>query len=711
MGGDGGTQDDLANQPSWDLTGVPDDADLAGLMPPPSADLAGADLTTPPLPPIDASCGSATPVTETASYPRDAGAAVGALTIPSGHPRLWLSGTRLDQAKTWWSSHSFTPSSDDPASLCFKYLMTGDSASANTAISYVKSTYFPLLANDAMRVANGDSSASDNARWIGEDAILTYDWCYGALSSSDKSAFVSALNQIMDAVDGASWGGAGGGFDENNYFWGYLRDDLEWGITSMNDNANAQKYLDDALQTRWAADFLSFAAGAGRGGAPEEGNQYGRYLLRYSVVPFVSANLLGRDLYNQTDFFQSAIYYLIYSTSPAVTTHGTTNSGFEVFPFSDDEMWRDGKSAEASDYGDFMSAMSAYYGASPHGQFARQWLSQVKPDTTKYIAAFDPGGTATDFSNLPLDFYAPGHSFFFTRNKWGGDATSIFLKLDQPGSAHPHADAGSFQLWRKGRFLSRESDAYGGSGETVVGYNGSGSVDANSAIAHNLPLVNGAGPELYSSGGKTLRLESRRDYSYAVVDLTSVFSGNASAKTVVREYLFVRALEALVVLDRIESKGGTAATVKKTFLAHFETTPTIEDNAHVRETNGDQVLRVTTLLPQSPATPRVVTEGGPIGQYRLEIDASGTAQSYLLHVLAARGTSDPDLTTSLTEDATRYTVTLQHPTKGSAVMVFAKGMSSTGGTFTLVGSSCTTAALIDGTQAMNVTASGPVWGP
>jgi hypothetical protein len=61
---------------------------------------------------------------------------------------------------------------------------------------------------------------------------------------------------------------------------------------------------------------------------------------------------------------------------------------------------------------------------------------------------------------------------------------------------------------------------------------------------------------------------------------------------------------------------------------HFETSPTV-DSAGVLSVNGDQALRVTTLLPTSPNY-RVVNEGvsaGKAGQYRLEIDTSGAALS------------------------------------------------------------------------------------
>lgn len=42
--------------------------------------------------------------------------------------------------------------------------------------------------------------------------------------------------------------------------------------------------------------------------------------------------------------------------------------------------------------------------------------------------------------------------------------------------------------------------------------------------------------------------------------------------------------------------------------------------------NGPQALRVTTLVPASPTYRPVVAEGGPVGQYRLEVETSGATQ-------------------------------------------------------------------------------------
>ena len=57
--------------------------------------------------------------------------------------------------------------------------------------------------------------------------------------------------------------------------------------------------------------------------------------------------------------------------------------------------------------------------------------------------------------------------------------------------------------------------------------------------------------------------------------------------------MYVRSLDALVVLDRMESN---STSDKKTFLLHFPNAPTVSGNTVVG-LNGSQSLKLTTLTP------------------------------------------------------------------------------------------------------------------
>src|SRR5262249_26157900 len=157
---------------------------------------------------------------------------------------------------------------------------------------------------------------------------------------------------------------------------GYLRNELEFGIATYGENSQASTFIQDALVTRWQTDFIPHANAGYKGGVSLEGDQYGAYNYAYGMIPFFTANLLGRNIYNETDFFKGSIFVVIYSTTLTPTTRAG-RTGYEFFPFNDSDFWRDGASAslpsEANNYVDFMGGMVQYFSANNLGRYAQQW--------------------------------------------------------------------------------------------------------------------------------------------------------------------------------------------------------------------------------------------------------------------------------------------------------------------------------------------------
>src|SRR5207245_2134035 len=103
-----------------------------------------------------------------------------------------------------------------------------------------------------------------------------------ALTPAQRQTFMDRYNHYAEAMMEKPWGGPTMAGD--NYYWGYLRNELNWGIASYYENPMAQTFLQDALVTRWQQSFLPYAAsGSGLGGLAPEGAQYGRYMLGYPV--------------------------------------------------------------------------------------------------------------------------------------------------------------------------------------------------------------------------------------------------------------------------------------------------------------------------------------------------------------------------------------------------------------------------------------------
>ncbi|MBL9015794.1 MAG: heparinase II/III family protein [Myxococcales bacterium] len=626
------------------------------------------------------------------------------MAIPVGHPRLWFTPDRLARARTWFQTHPFTPPTHEDTAGGFGdtalHGLLGDNASGSCTAAIT----WGLSRLGDVRDTGG--VACDPCRWSGEQLILIYDWCHAHMTPQQRTTYITAMNAGLTAWSQNQWGGPS--MYQSNYYWGYLRNELEWAITSYEDNmAWAEAMLDRVFDDRLAGGFnpSTQPAGNSRGGIAYEGSEYGPVVATYPLIPFTTAGLLGRDIYTETDYWREAVYAIIYSSTPAPTTiPDGTGTGYTVFPFSDDESWHYRFQAQTHWFPDFMTAMASYWPAANVGRHARQWATMVGVAPWRHVQAVDVPTTPLPFDNLPLDFYAAGPRYLYGRDQWGPSSTTFMLQLGDAAEntiGHQHGDYGTFQIWRKGRFVSRETTAYAGASTTnVVGYAGTGSVDGALPIAHNTVLVNGQnpGPQYGGPSAVVERLESRAGYTYAAVNLVPPATRMQVWR---RELVWVRSLSTLVVLDRLQTSDANAT---KTFLNHCETQPTVSGTSGATCTVGGQALVMTTLLP-AQRTYRVVDEGpNPNHQYRIEVDTTpGTAQSYILTVLQAKDAAGPALAPTVADQGTTYDVTL-----GTTTISFAKGMTSTGGSITLDG---TTTPFRADVQTMSVSASGPVWAP
>ena len=648
------------------------------------------------------------------------------LDIPAGHaqPRLWFSPERLARARTWYAAHPISPTVDSPLENAFVYQMTGDATYADRAINELAS----------FTISNAElAGVQSNAYRWGYWVPVVFDWCYNRMTTDQRDTITTRYNDYTNTIMGKGWGGPG--FYSNNFYWGYWRNALNWGIASYGENPMAETFIHDALATRWNSDFLPWAATKGAGGVALEGSQYGNYMLEYVTIPLATSNLLGRNLLSETNFYTEAAYNLIYSTSPGSLASPNGGSYYQVFPFNDDAYSSGFPKANNTDYADFMTVMAGELASTNLGSYTRQWLSKVGAVPDYYVAAVDPGGTSLPFSTLPTDYYAPGPGYLYAKSNWTSSAMSLGFQLGwafDGGVGHGQSDAGSFQISRNGQWLTKESTGYTGD---LVGYGGTGTAWVGSEFGHNGLLFQGKGlvDRQYANGApRVTRIESNPDYTFASVDLTSAFRtsnnpyagtyDNPLAGSVVRDFVYVRELGALIVLDRMESRSTTvpAQAVEKTFLLHFPNTPIVSGNT-VLGVNGDQALKLTALTPAGQSSPvfRVVDEAPAATvssidyQYRLEATTTGSAQSYLINVLQARDLTAADLSIAMTEDAAGFTITLRDPTTGkTAVVKLDKGMSSTGGSFGIsqVGTPTSLPPLTSGVQPIQVTADGVTWG-
>jgi len=678
----------------------------------------------------------------------------------------------------------------EPALIVFDwcYDQFGATSSVNTtttaAISIAQAVTIPVASTAGMFIGQDlviDTGANQETIIIsdipGSSTITGYNVTKAhapgvpVVGMSQKASFINNWNYWLGNVDQQFWGGLS--MPQNNYFAGNLRNDIEWGIASYGDNGvGTGSIADNFLQaglgqvgesgsaTRWT-DFKTSALGSGGsagfgGGVPSEGTEYGT-AFEYSMIPFQSTQLMGRDVFNESDYYKQLMIWLVYGTTPAPTFNiGADITAYQMFTWGDDERTADGGILAGRNYWqDLANVSSNYFSNIPIGQYTRQWYNTVTSDlntmaTDMFVLSQDANPPASSFSNLPLDYYATGIQYAWLRSAWDSSSTALMLQMGDStvgGGKHEHRDFGNFSIWRGGRWLMRETTGYSDTIAGTPGINGNANQMSESPFAHNVPIFTNvalgqasnptlAMPTAYKSGPIVKRLETQPGYFYSDTDLTGgylwdtghSFNDTGAVQHVEREFLYVRGLETLVVFDRIltgnqtfGTPGGlTASQIVTSSITHFETLPTQTGNVFT-SANGTQVVRQTVLVPASVPTPRIINEQScsgcsrGIGQFRLEVDNSGAPQRYLLNVIQTRSNTQGDVTATVVDSAPSdpntgtFTVRL-HPSSGAdTVIVFNKGQTSVGGTIAVVGAGAVN--LRTNVQQITYSDSGPAWLP
>ena len=685
--------------------------------------------------------------------------AVYGLNIPANHPRLFWNAGRITTAQAWVKSNNYSGVTTDfrPLDyydLAFTCFIMNNATSCSTVIADAVA----LAPSSPSGTGVGDDSMRRNGEWV----MIVRDWlapgcgkvqCLTALQASTIDSHWSLWQANQDAAIQA-WGNVG--MPTSNYFAGQFRNDFDFGIASYLDNPKADANLKYGIQDRWN-DLLNYVSptGTGKNGklgyalhTQEGGGEYGRYSVNYYAFPLASSVILGRNLWNETTAFKSGVLQSIYNT---MLTQTTGRSVWDMFTWADDENWQGGAlcgyqsqngpdghggcGASSQYYGDFMQAAATEYGSTNIGKYARQWISTVNPAIGPLFKSVDPGGASLAFSNLPLDYYSSGAQYLYAHDNWTSAGTVMLwqMGLNQGGNTSPssglgtghwHMDAGTFQVSRKGVNIIRETMGYS---EFVAGYNGVGTADSAIGFAHNVPLMGGQGPinvfgACADGPGTVKRLETQPGYVFAATDLTLTYKNtgcdgshpsrqNPFVSSVVREYYYYRGINALVIVDRLQSDVSTRST---TFVSHCETKPTVV-SATIKCVDGAQEALYTALAPSTPTIAIVAENANGANaanwQYRIEANNSnpGNVVSYNIYTIQLGDASGfLALTPGIVDSApgTPATGTFTITLDANNSLVINKGTTSSGGTIKAAGS---TKALATAVQGMTITDSGPVW--
>lgn len=685
-------------------------------------------------------------------------AGLDALCIREQHPRLWWDEERLAAARAWVADADHatrldeaTADPDDahPFDLAFRGLVLDDAAACAAAID--RTLAYRI---DAQTL---DVGPCDTCRWEPWPYVV-YDWCHEHLSPAQKSTLTARFSDYVGRVTAASEReGASGGVHapSNNYFWGYLRNEIDWGIAAYGEDARAGEALLYGAETRWlqaASPFLE--EGSGRGGVPLEGSQYGVYMQAYGLLPLTSLGLHGMEVWEGSGYHRAAVLGWVHTTLPEPTpAFSGAERWHQIFPFADDERNAGFPTVADADIGDFMAAMADAHRDTAIGALARTWLRSYDPPRSMWVEAADRGGASLPFEVLPLDHYAAGPGMLVARDRWGDGSMVVQLTLGrtQGLGGHDHQDMGSFQIWRAGAWVTKEATLYA----APLDWGTAASSWSHNAVSFRVPGAwggrpFGAVPSSPEGDPVVTGLASRPGWVWAAVDLSPALrttdpsyteedhgvltfrDHNPYADGLVREVVFLRELGALVVVDHASLRSSrddaptrqafpevawAAEDVELVFNLHLSRPDLRFDEAgRVVQVEGEQRLSLHTLAPERTSYAVIdemddlVARGEvePRGrQWRLEVRGAGPATRDMVHVLVVGDMAEPAVAVTSEPADGVWRVHLSHPTRGEAWVELGKG-SAGGGSVTLDGA---TEELPRGVQSYVVDDEGARWEP
>lgn len=402
------------------------------------------------------------------------------LSIPVGHPRIYLTSQKLASLQalaastnTRWTQLLYR--ADNYDEMIPKALVSQVTGQA----SYCE---------DAIDLALAYAATTTSASGVG-DVALVYDWCYTRLTASEITTFVDFFNTWGDdqlANPGyTDVPGLGNYWPRYGYSFGLM------GLASYGDNSRAQEWMDEFRHRRFRDVDRPWLDRLAAGGGWPEGMIYD-WIANMWRVEMVEGwrSATGENLFESTPWFRERLgYILMHRWSGVADNYGDY---FHPYLSTGDTERNRGTMANyerimalilIERYPDEVLArqLQSYLAAPPTNNsfrflYAREFL-WFNPDQPTAL----PG---------PLTHYAAGTGTVFMRSGWPDGAadlddsvTYVTFQCGDFFTYHQHYDQNSFTIFKHDD-LALDSGVYSGDGRSYH--------DRNyyvRTIAHNSLLV------------------------------------------------------------------------------------------------------------------------------------------------------------------------------------------------------------------------------
>jgi hypothetical protein len=596
--------------------------------------------------------------------------------VRAGHPRLLVTSDDLPRLKAQAAAYpdewarmqdAATWAVDDPGygaaralrNASLVYLITGEEKCLKHVVEMAE-----LVASKHKM----DTYATPEALF---GMALAYDWCYSALTESQRAEMADAMLRMAEHCDTKIWRHS----DFNNHFllekvwpFTYVGLALHGDVTDPRVDdylRRADQFIHEQMLP--AANYMAGTTGGQFEGYGYDSWGYARPLA-YILEGWRTGT--GEDLFPQCTAPRNFAVWNLYGRRP--------DGGQEHFDDADVELeW-----GEEDNY--------VYLFARRYQDGRAQWMGDQLPrkyqqELWPIVLWRDPKLTPAPPDDLPTARRFDPLGWVLMRSSWQDDATFASFQCGPFLTGHQHLDNNAFTIYKGGLLaIDPGINAYGESiadnyranyysrsiaHNTITVYDPKETFPGGSWAGDRDTTAANDGGQMRMSGAERVQEVSPGDrwhvgqltayahgdqYTYAVGDATKSYSPEKLSRFV-RHFLYLPP-NLFVIFDEVES---TDASFRKTWLLHTIEEPKTEGGV-TAIADGEGKLTVRTVMPEQA---HITAVGGPgkecwvdgknwpslekkewppeAGAWRLEVSPSKTAtKDVFLHVLQ---TGDPDI--------------------------------------------------------------------
>jgi len=557
--------------------------------------------------------------------------------------------------------------------------LTGDPKYCTAAVAAVDQTV--AMTQTAISSGSPPQVASDDYLQVGDiigDLALTYDWCYSAIPSDRRTAWLAFAQQAVTNVwnpTTASWGGkaapwSGWAIDDpaDNYYYSFLRATMLLGLAAHGEVDGADAWLTQFHDTKLMGELVPEFDRDLVGGGSREGTGYGVSLRGLWDLYDIWQASTGETIADKTTHTRASMLAMTHQIVPTLD---------RVAPTGDQS--RDSTASLFDYHRNYLQELVALFPSDPVAPRVQALLAGCSvPKMSEqfmfgYDFLYDDSSVApTALAGLGTAYYAPGIGQLYARSGWDTHATWLDVTAGPYTQSHAHQDQGALLLYKDGWLVyDAVIDSHSGLPQQVDVHSTMRLVDSGTTVAQKL------GP-----AGTVLALHAGTGYVHEAADLTPLYAGAAGVTSVQREVVYLEP-DTVVVYDRTTTSG----TVAQNWQLALPASPTIA-GAQATMTAAGHTLTIARASGPAGVNSQVysfATDSDFTNGFRLD-EAAPPGDARWLHVLTIDGAA----TNITATDGNTVQLML-----ASGPVTVAFNPSSVGATLTLGGSTITLGAGVD----------------